>query len=63
MQLCLGGRPMAKTSTTDRSQKLALDKALRGLFGKLQARPTPERLMSVVDQLDAADRPRVKKAG
>lgn len=54
---------MANTSTTDRSRRAALDKALRGLFGKLQARPVPEHLMGVVDQLDAAARPPVKKAG
>ncbi|MDB5476043.1 MAG: hypothetical protein JWP49_1554 [Phenylobacterium sp.] len=49
---------------TDRAKKTALAKALRGMFGRLQARPIPERLMSIVDQLDAADRaPPLKKSG
>ncbi|MDB5494319.1 MAG: hypothetical protein JWP86_1656 [Phenylobacterium sp.] len=48
---------------TDRAKKTALDKALRGLFGKLQARPLPDRMMSVVDQLDAADQAPLKKSG
>jgi hypothetical protein len=54
---------MAKTSTTDHARKQALDRALRGMFGKLQDRPVSDRLMSIVDQLDAADRSPVKKAG
>jgi hypothetical protein len=54
---------MAKTSKTDGVRKHALDKALRGMFGKLQARPVPERLASVVDQLEAADKTPVEKAG
>ncbi|MFC3069806.1 hypothetical protein [Phenylobacterium soli] len=53
---------MATKDGSDRAKKQALDKALRGMFGKLQARPTPDRLMSVVEQLEAADQPPVKKA-
>lgn len=53
---------MAKKDGSDREKKRALDKALRGMFGKLQARPTPDRLISVVDQLDAADQPPARKA-
>jgi hypothetical protein len=52
---------MAKISKTARKQ--ALDEVLRGMFGKLQGRQVPDRLRSIVDQLDAADRPPVKKAG
>jgi hypothetical protein len=33
-------------------KKAALDKALRGMFGRLQMRPTPGRLIAVVDQLE-----------
>jgi len=51
------------TKSGDRAKKQALEKALRGMFGKLQARAVPDRLMSVVDQLDAADRKPLKKAG
>jgi hypothetical protein len=38
------------------------DAGLRGLFGRLEARPVPERLISIVDQLDAAEPPRRKMA-
>jgi hypothetical protein len=53
---------MASKSATDRAKKTALDKALRGMFGRLQNRRIPDRLMSIVDQLDAADAP-LKKSG
>jgi hypothetical protein len=53
---------LASRSATDRAKTSALDKALRSLFGKLQARPTPDRLMSIVDQLDA-EPPPLKKSG
>lgn len=55
---------MGKTKASDRERKAALDKALRGMFGRLQTRPTPERLISVVDQLEeqAAQAPRKKKS-
>jgi hypothetical protein len=52
---------MAKTSTTDRARKQALDQALRGMFGALQARPVPNRLTSIVEQLEAGDLPAAKK--
>ncbi|HEV2531747.1 hypothetical protein [Phenylobacterium sp.] len=52
---------MAKKAATDRAKKAALDKALRGMFGRLQGRPVSDRLMSIVDQLEAADRPPLKK--
>jgi hypothetical protein len=32
------------------------------MFGKLQARPLPDRLMSIVDQLDDAGRAPLKKS-
>ncbi|MDE2486300.1 MAG: hypothetical protein KGO51_02790 [Alphaproteobacteria bacterium] len=54
---------MASKSQSDRAKKNALDKALRGMFGKLQARPVPDRLVSIVDQLDAATTPPLKKTG
>jgi hypothetical protein len=50
-------------AVTDRAKKTALDKALRGLFGKLQARPAPDRVMSIVDQLDASNPGPLKKSG
>lgn len=52
---------MATKDGSTRAKKQALDKALRGMFGKLQARPTPDRLLAVVDQLEAADEPRPKR--
>jgi hypothetical protein len=54
---------MVKTPAKDRTQKKALDEALRALFGKLEAKPVSDRLKSVVEQLDASDRPAKKKAG
>ncbi len=54
---------MAKVSKSDQAKKQALEKGLRGMFGRLQARPVPERLISVVDQLEAAEAPPPKKAG
>jgi hypothetical protein len=53
---------MAKSPTTARSPKKALDQALRAMFGRLEAKPVSDRLKSVVEQLDASDPP-VKKAG
>jgi len=52
---------MAAKTVTDRTKKAALEKALRGMFGRLQNRPVSDRLMSIVDQLDAADQPPAKK--
>ena len=55
---------MAKSSASDRGKKAVLDKALRSAFARLQNRPIPDRLMSVVDQLEAADpAPKLKKSG
>jgi hypothetical protein len=53
---------MAAKTVTDRAKKAALDKALRGLFGRLKNRPVSDRLLSLVDQLDAADQPPAKKS-
>ncbi len=63
IRLCLGTEPVGAKIVTDRAKRTALDKALRGLFGKLQARPLPDRMMSVVAQLDAADQAPLKKSG
>ena len=52
---------MSRTAA-DRTKTKALDAGLRGLFGRLEARPVPDRLMSIVDQLDAAEPPRRKAA-
>jgi len=54
---------MAKTPTTDRARKRALDQALRTMFDKLEAKPVSGQLKSVIEQLDAADPPAKKKAG
>ena len=32
----------------------AVDNALRGMFKRLEARPAPDHIMTVVDQLEAA---------
>ena len=38
--------------TQKREKAAALDKGLKGMFRALQDRPLPDRLRSVVDQLD-----------
>jgi hypothetical protein len=54
---------MASKSTADRTRAEALGKALRGMFKALEARPAPDRLRSVVDQLDEGeDVPATRKA-
>jgi hypothetical protein len=54
---------MARKSDSDRAKRTALDKAMRGMFKRLEDRPLPDRLTSVVDQLDdAAPAPR-KRSG
>lgn len=64
----LGRDTMAKGSD-DRAKKTAakkqeLGKALRGMFRRLEDRPVPDRLMSVVDQLEAAAEPKpLKRTG
>ena len=46
------------------TRKTMLENALKGMFKSLQARPVPDRLRSVVDQLDQGEAPRPgKKAG
>lgn len=56
---------MARRTAVDAVDKdrasTALDKGLRRMFRTLQARPTPDRLRSVVDQLDEGEEPPVKK--
>lgn len=37
---------------TQKRGRAALDKDLKGMFRALEARPLPDRLRSVVDQLD-----------
>jgi hypothetical protein len=53
---------MAKASGGDR--RATIDRALKGLFKALESRPTPDRLRSVVDQLDEGESapPPAKKA-
>jgi hypothetical protein len=41
----------------------ALNKALRGMFKSLQARPVPGNIRSVVDQLDDGGDKQLKKSG
>ena len=42
----------------------AVDKALRGMFKRLEARPVPDHISTIVDQLEAAEQePAKKKSG
>jgi hypothetical protein len=50
----------------EREKVSALERALKGMFRTLQNRPVPDRLRSVVDQLDEGDGPadaRTRKRG
>jgi hypothetical protein len=53
---------MARTTSTADKVSL-LNKALRGMFKTLQARPIPGTLRSVADQLHDADEKPLKKRG
>jgi hypothetical protein len=44
-----------------RNKAEVVDQALRGMFKKLQSRPVPEHISTIVDQLEAADQPPLKK--
>jgi hypothetical protein len=52
---------MAKKKASDRQKQAALEKGLRGMFSRLQMRPTPDRLISIVDQLDEQSQTPLKK--
>ena len=49
----------------DREKASALENALKGMFRSLQSRPMPDRLRSVVDQLDEGEpaAPKKRKRG
>jgi hypothetical protein len=51
------GAPVGSKGGTDNVKRTALDKALRAMFGRLRARPAPDRLISVVDELEEAEAP------
>ena len=49
--------------TKGRSRAATLKQGLREMFKRLEGRPVPDRLRSVVDQLDEGEvRPKAKKA-
>lgn len=54
---------MARDTEAGRAKKTALNKALRGMFKRLEDRPAPDRLTSVVDQLEEAETPPRKRSG
>jgi hypothetical protein len=54
---------MARKAAADRPEITALDKVLKGMFKTLQSRPVPDRLRSVVDQLDEGEAAELKKTG
>ena len=53
---------MAKT-TAEREKAKILGKTLKGMFKALETRPVPDRLRSVVDQLDEGAPAPTRKAG
>ncbi|HEY8571291.1 hypothetical protein [Phenylobacterium sp.] len=40
----------------------AVDKALRGMFRRLEAKPVPDHIATIVDQLEAAENQPLKKS-
>jgi hypothetical protein len=54
---------MARDTDAGRAKKTALNKALRGMFKRLEDRPVPNRLTSVVDQLEEPPPPPRKRSG
>jgi hypothetical protein len=48
---------MARKSLTEKRRVKALADGLRGMFRALEKRPTPDKLTSVVDQLEEGERP------
>lgn len=46
---------MARKSQTEKRKSQALDSGLRVMFRALEQRPLPDRLNSLVDQLDEAE--------
>lgn len=47
---------------TRRAKAAVLDAALKKMFQALEARPAPDAIVAVADQLEAPPRPRLKKA-
>lgn len=54
---------MAGKTVADREKTRAIGQALKGMFKALQSRPVPDRLRSVVDQLDEGQPESKRKAG
>jgi hypothetical protein len=52
---------MARRSPGEQEKISALGKALRSMFRALESRPVPDRLRSVVDELDEAETPAPKR--
>ena len=52
-----GAVSMARKSSAAKRKSQALDDGLRGMFRALEQRPLPDRLNSLVDQLDDAEVP------
>jgi hypothetical protein len=46
---------MARKSLTEKCKTQALANGLRGMFRALEQRPLPDKLVSVVDQLDEGE--------
>ena len=46
---------MARKSLTEKRKTQALANGLRSMFRALEQRPAPDRLVSVMDQLDEGD--------
>jgi hypothetical protein len=53
---------MARKKASKAEKVKALEKALSGMFKKLERRPAPDHIMSIVDQLDEAAKPPLKKS-
>lgn len=54
---------MPRSQAQHHRKAAALDSQLRTMFQRLESRALPDRFIDVVDQLEAAERPALRKAG
>jgi hypothetical protein len=52
---------MAPKNSANGKKAVALDQALRGMFRKLEARPVPDHISGIVDQLEATAQPEPRR--
>jgi hypothetical protein len=54
---------MPRTLPLQSQKKAALGRSLKAMFQRLESRATPDRLAGLIGELEASERPVLKKAG